>query len=130
MKMLKNEQSIKTHSKDFQTINQLSRLWLLTNKYSYQLNGNWPSCFIIQETSKYRHFKFRLWHEYFPFRNNNGQLNKEQMEKFCPTDLNYLCYQNCSKIILLPQTGLSQISHVNFKMWILKFETCGQILHI
>ena len=72
MKMLKNEQSIRRHSKDFQAINQLSRL--LTNyKYGYQLNGNSPSCFIIQGTSKYRHFKFSLWHDYFPFRNNNGQ---------------------------------------------------------
>ena len=115
MKMLKNEQSIRRHSKDFQAINQLSRL--LTNyKYGYQLNGNSPSCFIIQGTSKYRHFKFSLWHDYFPFRNNNGQFNKEQMEKFCPTDLNYLFYQNSSKSILLSQIRLSQTSRLNFKI--------------
>lgn len=55
-------------------------------------------------------------HDYSSFRNNNGQFNKEQMEKFCPTDLNYLFYQNCSKIILLPQTVLRETSHLNFKM--------------
>ena len=43
-------------------------------------------------------------------------MGKEQMEKFCPTDLNYLFYQNSSKSILLSQIRLSQTSRLNFKI--------------